>query len=69
MIAHGDADVMVAGGTGEGVVSGLASFPCSRSIADSAIDPVTIAGFSRLRALSTKWNDEPQLASRPFNEV
>ena len=47
IIARGDADVMVAGGT-EGVVCALA-----------------IDGFAAMRALSTR-NDEPELASRPF---
>ncbi|HJM39353.1 MAG TPA: beta-ketoacyl-ACP synthase II [Planctomycetota bacterium] len=34
--------------------------------AEAALTPATLAGFSRLRALSTR-NDEPLLASRPFD--
>ena len=34
--------------------------------AESAITPMSVAGFASMRALSTR-NDEPQLASRPFD--
>lgn len=34
---------------------------------ESAIDGVSLGGFCRLRALATKWNDDPTGASRPFD--
>jgi len=34
---------------------------------ESATSRLTVAGFSRLRALSTKYNTEPCKASRPFD--
>jgi len=48
LIKHGDAQVMLAGGT------------------ESIINPIGIAAFNALKALSTR-NDAPQLASRPFD--
>lgn len=35
--------------------------------AESCIDAVSIGGFGRMKALSTKFNDTPELASRPFD--
>lgn len=34
---------------------------------ECSIDALSIAGFSRIKALSTKYNDEPEKASRPFD--
>jgi 3-oxoacyl-[acyl-carrier-protein] synthase II len=36
--------------------------------AEGAISPLGIEGFTACRALSTKYNDEPSKASRPFDE-
>lgn len=36
--------------------------------AESCIDAVSIGGFGRMKALSTKFNDTPELASRPFDK-
>lgn len=35
---------------------------------ECSINPISIAGFSRIRALATKFNDEPLKSSRPFDE-
>jgi 3-oxoacyl-[acyl-carrier-protein] synthase II len=35
--------------------------------ADASITPLVFAGFCSLRALSTKYNDAPEKASRPFD--
>lgn len=51
LIAFGDADVMVAGGT------------------ESPVGRLAIAGFAACRALSTGFNDDPQSASRPYDEA
>ena len=34
---------------------------------ESCIDAVALGGFSRLKALSTRYNDAPGGASRPFD--
>ncbi|MEM1388195.1 MAG: beta-ketoacyl-ACP synthase II [Pseudomonadota bacterium] len=49
LIQHGDADVMVAGGT------------------ESSICEIGIAGFNACKALSTKYAETPQKASRPYD--
>ncbi|KAG7389607.1 hypothetical protein PHYPSEUDO_010004 [Phytophthora pseudosyringae] len=49
LIRHGNADVMVAGGT------------------EASLNEISICAFSRAQALSTKFNDRPQEASRPFD--
>lgn len=50
MIAFGDAEVMVAGGT------------------ESPVSRISLAGFAACKALSTKRNDDPAAASRPYDE-
>jgi 3-oxoacyl-[acyl-carrier-protein] synthase II len=37
--------------------------------ADASITPLVFAGFCSLRALSTKYNDRPDQASRPFDRL
>jgi len=49
LIALGDADVMVAGGT------------------ESPVSRISLAGFAACKALSTKYNDTPEKASRPYD--
>ena len=36
---------------------------------DAAVHPLAIAGFAKIHALSTHWNDSPQQASRPFDSA
>ncbi|WDR07575.1 beta-ketoacyl-ACP synthase II [Devosia rhodophyticola] len=50
LIALGDADVMVAGGT------------------ESCVNRLAMAGFAACRALSTHFNDTPEIASRPYDK-
>lgn len=35
---------------------------------EACVDAVALGGFSRLKALSTKYNDNPSAASRPFDK-
>jgi 3-oxoacyl-(acyl-carrier-protein) synthase len=35
--------------------------------AEACIDKVSLGGFAAARALSTSFNDKPELASRPFD--
>ena len=35
---------------------------------EASVGPIAMAGFSRMRALSTKFNDDPIKASRPFDK-
>ncbi|XP_076472975.1 3-oxoacyl-[acyl-carrier-protein] synthase, mitochondrial-like isoform X2 [Babylonia areolata] len=35
--------------------------------AEACVTPLALAGFSRMRALSTSFNDRPEEASRPFD--
>lgn len=34
---------------------------------EACIDAISLGGFSRLKALSTGFNEEPERASRPFD--
>ncbi|MDP9412912.1 MAG: beta-ketoacyl-ACP synthase II [Pseudomonadota bacterium] len=36
--------------------------------AESAISPIGIAGFAQAKALSTRFNDQPEKASRPYDK-
>lgn len=36
--------------------------------AEAALHPITVAGFDAMHALCRKWQDEPALASRPFDK-
>lgn len=57
--AIGDAAAIIARGDADIMVSGGA---------EAAICPIGIAGFSAARALSTKYNDTPKQASRPWDK-
>lgn len=49
LVRHGEAEVVLSGGT------------------DGCVLPGMIFGFSRMRAVSTRYNDRPEAASRPFD--
>ena len=51
LIQHGQADIMMTGGS------------------EATISPIGIEGFTSCRALSTKFNEKPIEASRPFDKL
>lgn len=56
--AVGDAYCMVARGAADVMVAGGT---------EACVSPIAFAGFCRTRALSTRFNAEPERASRPFD--
>lgn len=57
--AIGDAARIIAFGDADVMVAGGA---------ESAVNPLGLAGFSRLRAITADFNDEPEKASRPWDK-
>lgn len=57
--AIGDAAAIIARGDADVMVAGGA---------ESAVNPIALAGFTRLRALASNFNDEPEKASRPWDK-
>lgn len=54
----GDAARFIACGDADAMLAGGA---------ESCIHPLVMSGFSRCRSLATRYNDQPQKASRPFD--
>jgi 3-oxoacyl-[acyl-carrier-protein] synthase II len=57
--AIGDASRLIAFGDADVMVAGGA---------ESAVNRLAMAGFCALRAMSTKYNDNPTIASRPYDK-
>jgi 3-oxoacyl-[acyl-carrier-protein] synthase II len=57
--AIGDAANFIRTGAAEVMVAGSS---------EACIHPLAVAGFARAKSLCTKYNDKPQLASRPFDK-
>lgn len=57
--AIGDAYRFIKDGYADVIVAGAT---------EASVHPLALAGFARAKSLSTKYNDEPTKASRPFDE-
>lgn len=57
--AIGDAAMFIKTGTAKVMVAGSS---------EACIHPLAVAGFARAKSLCTKYNNEPSLASRPFDK-